>query len=224
VIFHPEPQHLEDLLGLEAYLKSELNIQTIRLTSDEQQCHIKYKATADWPTLGRRLRKDLAKVKNKIADVPSEEIKNYTKTGTIIIDGIQLVAGELQVARYADLPANNGVVANFDGDFAVLLDVKIYPDLLAELFLREFVNRVQRLRKKAGLQPTDEVQVSYSTTDIAAKSEIEKMLSVHSNALTRSLRSGLLRLEPNAPMDRLIVEEDQEIADAKFRLYIFHTK
>jgi isoleucyl-tRNA synthetase len=224
VIFHPEPQHLEDLLSLEAYLKSELNIQTIRLTSDEQQCHIKYKATADWPTLGRRLRKDLAKVKNKIADVPSEEIKNYTKTGTIIIDGIQLVAGELQVARYADLPANNGVVANFDGDFAVLLDVKIYPDLLAELFLREFVNRVQRLRKKAGLQPTDEVQVSYSTTDIAAESEIEKMLSVHSDALTRSLRSGLLRLEPNAPMDRLIVEEDQEIADAKFRLYIFHTK
>jgi isoleucyl-tRNA synthetase len=43
----------------------------------------------------------------------------------------------------------------------VLLDAFAYPELAQEGLAREVLNRIQRLRKRAGLVPTDDVQVSY---------------------------------------------------------------
>jgi isoleucyl-tRNA synthetase len=43
----------------------------------------------------------------------------------------------------------------------VLLDAFAYPELAQEGLAREVLNRIQRLRKRAGLVPTDDVKVEY---------------------------------------------------------------
>ena len=65
---------------------------------------MRYKAVADWAVLGRKLRKDLARVKNALPKVTSDEVKAYVQTGKLVVDGIELVEGDLTVQRYIELP------------------------------------------------------------------------------------------------------------------------
>ncbi|POW05973.1 hypothetical protein PSHT_10547, partial [Puccinia striiformis] len=74
------------------------------------------------------------------------------------------------ISRYVDkeLPSlNNSPSApayenNTDEDAVILLNCNLRPELESEGFTRELMNRIQRLRKKAGAVQTDELDVYYS--------------------------------------------------------------
>ena len=69
---------MADVKLLQRYLESELNVRDIVFTSDEKRAGVQYRAVADWAVLGRKLRKDLARVKNGLPSVSSEAVKAYT--------------------------------------------------------------------------------------------------------------------------------------------------
>ncbi|KNF06388.1 hypothetical protein PSTG_00270 [Puccinia striiformis f. sp. tritici PST-78] len=87
-------------------------------------------------------------------------------------DGLQSVhfLCDLTGSRYVDkeLPSlNNSPSApayenNTDEDAVILLNCNLRPELESEGFTRELMNRIQRLRKKAGAVQTDELDVYYS--------------------------------------------------------------
>jgi hypothetical protein len=53
------------------------------------------------------------------------------------------------------MPPAEEVDAAGDGEVLVVMDLRPDDELVAAGLAREVVNRVQKLRKKAGLQPTD---------------------------------------------------------------------
>jgi len=218
-VFHPETEYLEDLRTLERYIKLELNVQSVMLSSDEILCGVRYRASADWPTLGRKLRKDLGRVRAGLQLVTSEEVKHYSDSGKLTVDGIELVAGDLLVTRYVELPPGGTEVSNSDNEAVVILDVHVYPELQGEWFARELINRVQRLRKKADLQSTDEVSVYYTLTG-GPSEPLQNAVHNHAEMLSKALRTV-----PQAAMDggiagKILIVEEQEISDTKFTLTI----
>jgi isoleucyl-tRNA synthetase len=56
------------------------------------------------------------------------------------------------------------VVAS-DYGITVALDVNVSEELFAEGLAREFVNRIQNLRKDSGLEVTDRIRLQVLTTD-----------------------------------------------------------
>jgi isoleucyl-tRNA synthetase len=62
---------------------------------------VRYRAVADWGVLGKKLRKDIGRVKNAFPSVSGDQI--YLKSGTLMVDGIEPVE-DLTVQRYTDLP------------------------------------------------------------------------------------------------------------------------
>ena len=115
---------MADVRLLQRYLESELNVRDIVFTSDEKRAGVQYRAVADWAVLGRKLRKDLARVKNGLPSVSSEAVKAYTQTGKLTVDGIELVEGDLTVQRYVELSSEQGTYGSHtDNDVVVLLDV-----------------------------------------------------------------------------------------------------
>ena len=169
VLFHHDQEYLDDVQSLESYVAGELNIVNVVYTSDESAVGIKYRATADWPTLGRKLRKDMAKVKNALPNLSSEACKSYVETGTVQVAGIELVAGDLVVTRYVE---GEDVAAGelthdsaTDKDVTVILDIQRHPELEAMSLLRSLVSRVNKLRKEAGVKPTDKLDVFYEYDD-----------------------------------------------------------
>ena len=116
VIFHHDPEYLSDVKSLLPYIEQELNVRTVVFTSDEQKCGIKYKATADYATLGKKLRKDIGRVKKGLPLLSSEQVKDYVETGKILVDGIELVKGDLTATRYVELQPQAQPLMNGDAN------------------------------------------------------------------------------------------------------------
>jgi len=175
---------------------------------------------ADWAVLGKKLKKDLVRVKNALPNVSSEAVKAYVSSGELVVDGITLVAGDLAVQRYLELPpASEGQYATHtDNDVVIRLDIQVYADLQGEWLARELINRVQKLRKKAGLQATDDVNTFY------------KFQSGEGGALLAAIGENaeiITRTVGSLPSDvagkesaQFLIEEEQEIDDVKFVLYL----
>ncbi|GAA6058910.1 hypothetical protein JCM10212_002862 [Sporobolomyces blumeae] len=216
VVFHPSQEYLDDVKSLLPYVEQELNVRTVVFTSDEARCGIKFRADADYAVLGRKLRKDLARVKKALPDVPSEDVKAYLATGKITVDGIELAQGDLTATRYVELPERVEGGAHYEtntnNDVVVLLDVLRRPELEQEGAAREVINRVQRLRKKAGLVATDDIDVYYSGCSAELESIIEGGMEVIKKVLKRA---PMNKSSFNPDGREVVIEEEQEIGDDK---------
>lgn len=218
LVFHADSEWLSDCSSLQRYIQSELNVRDVVFTSDETTSGIRYRAVADWAVLGKKLRKDLAKVKTALPDVPSDDIKGYVETGKIVVGGIELVEGDLQVQRYIELPVGHETqyATHTDNDVVVRLDVKAYPELTSGWLVREMINRVQKLRKKGGLQATDDVEVYYRFEDGSGE-DIVTAMGQHAEVMQKTVRNVPVDEKERKGGETLIAEE-QEVAEVKFML------
>lgn len=221
LVFHPDPQYMSDIKPLQRYIQSELNIRDIVFSSDEGLSGVKYRAVADWAVLGKKLRKDLGRVRNALPNVSSDEVKAYVTSGKIVVDGIKLVEGDLTVQRYLEPPpASEGQFAtNTDNDVVIRLDIQVYADLQGEWLARELTNRVQKLRKKAGLQATDDVHVFYRFDD-GSGADLLKAIQENTAIITKTIGSLPADVKEKKKTSEVIIEEEQEIDDTKFMIYL----
>ncbi|GJN91022.1 hypothetical protein Rhopal_004036-T1 [Rhodotorula paludigena] len=220
VVFHPSQEYLDDVASLLPYVEQELNVRSVVFTSDEQRCGIKFRADADYAVLGRKLRKDLARVKKALPTVASDDVKAYLATGSITVDGVELVAGDLTATRYVDLAGAQAAQSDAqyethtNNDVVVLLDCRKRPELEQEGTAREVVNRVQRLRKKAGLVATDDIDVFYSFAAGVGK-ELEDIMAASADVIRKTLKKSP---RPRAELEQgreVVIEEEQEVGDEK---------
>lgn len=218
VVLHSDPSYLRDIQSLQNYIKEELNVRNVIITSDEEKYGVEYTVVADWPILGKKLKKDAKRVKAALPSVTSDEVKEFSKTGKITVDGIDLVSEDLQVQRgLPDAKASNGQESRSYQDVLIILDVNLHPELQSEGLARELLNRIQRLRKKAGLKTTDDIKVEYSL--VKDTIGFENILKDHDELLTKSTKR---RLTPFSSSDSIIAEEEQSINDTIFKLRILN--
>jgi len=161
VIFHHDREYLDDVRSLESYVAAELNVVNVTYTSDESLVGIKYKANADWPTLGKKLRKDIGKIRSALPNLTSEQCKDFVAKGKIDVNGVDLVVGDLVVTRYVVSGDGESHESATDHDVIVLLDIRKHVDLESLALLRALTSRVNKLRKEAGLKATDKVDIFY---------------------------------------------------------------
>jgi isoleucyl-tRNA synthetase len=216
-VFHTDAAYLDDVRSLQPYLESQLNVREVVFTQEEEKTGIRYRAVADWPTLGKKLRKDIGKVKAGLSNLTSNEVKEYDKTGEINVNGITLTKGDLVVKVDVELPADGSYASNTDSDVVILLDIRTYPELEAEGIAREFVNRIQRLRKEAGLQPTDDIDAFY---EFEAGTGIDILAAIirHAELVTKTVRCAPGDVQKRPPNAVVLIERRQEIAETPFIL------
>lgn len=218
VILHSDKDYLKDVEALKAYIVEELNVRDVVITDDEEAYNVEYRAVADWPVLGKKLKKDAKIVKAGLPKVSSEDVKGYLATGKLTVDGIDLVAGDLNVIR--DLPeaaVQGGNETRTDNDVLIILDTNVYDELKTEGLAREIINRIQKLRKKAGLEATDDVLVQYDL--VKDNMDFEKVLAEHNAMVSKTCRSEITKFD--ASRSDAIADEEQSINDTIFQLKIF---
>lgn len=226
VVIHPDPVYLDDVRSLEGYITEELNIIDLVLSSDEAKYNVQYSVSADWPILGKKLKKDVQKVKKALPGLTSDQVHQFVLEKSIMVDGILLQDGDLLVKRgLKDDDSSKNLETNTDEDVLIILDAALYPELADEGLTREIINRVQRLRKKAGLQPTDDVKMEYNILTDPESIGLAKLFSSQAKAIEKALRRPVdqhviteVDGEVSTSMGRLIMEEEQEIQKATFML------
>lgn len=227
VVIHKDQQYLEDISSLQDYITEELNVQELVLSSDESKYDVQYSVSADWPSLGKKLKKEAQKVKKALPSLTSDDVKRFVAEKRIFVDGIELSEEDLVVKRglREDEKAKD-LETNTDNDVLTILDAALYPELADEGIAREIVNRVQRLRKKAGLVPTDDVKMEYRVQSDPGHVGLEKVFETQANAIQKALRRPLdkhvaTEIEgkiPNGIEESVIAEDEQEIHGATFLL------
>lgn len=218
IIINPDPQFHADIKSVESYIQEELNVRNVIITAEEDQYGVNYKLIPDAKALGVKFKRDASKIRGALASVPKDDIKQFTKTGSIQIAGFTLTSEELQVTR-TFASQNPNYAAHFTNEVLVILDIEKDQNLVDEGLAREVMNRIQRLRKKAGLQQTDDILYHYEhlhDQDDQLKGAFE---SQH-DFLVKNLKQGFIG--EKAPKERLIMVEEQDVLGSKFNLSLYH--
>lgn len=219
VVIHHNQQYLDDVKSLESYITEELNVRDLILSSDEDKYGVQYSVTADWPVLGKKLKKDMGRVKKALPSLTSEQVQEYVRDKQILVDGIKLEEGDLVVRRGVKEDENSkNLEINTDSDVLIILDTEIHEELAQEGLAREVINRVQKLRKKAGLQPTDDIKMEYRVLGDPDAIGLEKVLEGQSAAFEKVLRRPIEKQQETGGAEALIAEEEQEIQKATWML------
>ncbi|KAJ3132157.1 isoleucine--tRNA ligase [Physocladia obscura] len=232
IVINKDPVFQRDIHSLEAYIKEELNIKTVTTTADEAAYGVTYALKPDFKVLGSRLGKDLAKVKKALASLRTSQVEEYVGTGKLVVEGVELGEGDLEIVRQfgASPTSKDGgnssakgtlYEAKSQGDVLVILDVAEDLELVQEGLAREIINRVQRLRKKAGLQPVDNVGYFYTLVK-DPDNKLATALASQAGFLSKALKKPVLEWSGGNGRE-IIVQEEQEVEDSKFQLYLVRT-
>src|SRR5690349_15053321 len=119
-----------------------------------------------------------------------EEISVIEKTGKLSKDGFDLVLEDILISS-EDIP---GWSVATEGGVTVALDITITETLKKEGIARDFVNRVQNLRKEMGLEVLDKIGIEVEKDGelvTAALTEFRDYISTETQALSLELKDQL---------------------------------
>ncbi|CAM9647794.1 unnamed protein product, partial [Discosporangium mesarthrocarpum] len=146
---------------LQEYLKGELNAWKVSLESDEGAwCTLS--AETNNKVLGKRLGKKLAGVKKDLAKLDTSALWPLLEGGNVEVGGEILSGDDLTLIRgfKGDSKVYEASVSE-DGSVMVVLDTRQDEKVVSQKLAREVINRVQKLRKKAGLSVGDVVEIFF---------------------------------------------------------------
>ena len=227
VVIHPDKIYLSDIQSMEGEICEELNVHDLVLSADEAKYRVQLSVSADWPVLGKKLKRDGQKVKKALPNLTNEEVRKFLHDKRIKVEGIELLEEDLIVKRgLKEDESSKNLETNTDNDVLIILDAEIYPELAKEGIAREIVTRVQQLRKKAKLVPTDDVKMEYLVKSDPENVGIEEVFATYGKAFERALRRPLDKhivsafegKMPSGKVDAVIMEEEQEVQRATFLL------
>ncbi|KAJ3275833.1 isoleucine--tRNA ligase [Terramyces sp. JEL0728] len=214
IIINPNGQFHQDVKSLESYIQEEMNVKLVTVTAEEDKYGVNYKLLPDAKALGTKFKKDARTITAALPSVSKEEIKGFNAAGKITIAGFELTSAELQVARTFE-SSNSNYHAHFTNEVLVILDTALDEGLIQEGHAREVVNRVQRLRKDAGLQATDDVLYHVTLTEDAGDL-LKNVLSEQKEMLSKYLKQDILQGQYDK--SKLIKKAEQVVNGSKFLL------
>ncbi|MBR6104971.1 MAG: isoleucine--tRNA ligase [Paludibacteraceae bacterium] len=148
----------ESILAVDDLIKSEINVKNIKLVDDSAGMLVK-RLKPDFKKLGPKCGKSMKSVANILTNIDQQSIAKLEKEGQLELDveGLKVVVEKADVEiKSEDIPG--WLVAN-NGDLTVALDIQLTPELVKEGIAREFINRIQNIRKSSGFDITDKISV-----------------------------------------------------------------
>ncbi len=156
----------ENIEAVKDLIMNEVNVKAINFVTDASGILVK-RIKPDFKKLGPKCGKNMKTVAQMLTEFSQEQIAELEKNGQYTLDvaGASVVVekGDVEILS-EDIPG--WLVAN-NGQITIALDVTITDELKEEGIAREFVNRIQNIRKSSGFEITDKIIV-----EIEKKAEI----------------------------------------------------
>lgn len=144
------------ILAVADLVKQEVNVKELQLiNADEAADLIIKQIKPNFKTLGARLGKDMKTVAGEITNFTAEQISTLEKEGKMEIQGYGISLDDVEIFT-KDIP---GWTVTSEGKLTVALDLTLTAELKAEGVAREFINRVQNLRKEKEFDLTDRITI-----------------------------------------------------------------
>ena len=163
----------KDIIGnLTELIKEELNVKDIEFSTDIIG-FMNYDIKPNFATLGKKLGAKLKPLGQTLSTSDSKTIVDtVNKDGQITFN----LNGEDTVLTKEDflinVKAKEGYDVGAEADLFIVLDTNLTKELIQEGYAREFISKIQQIRKNNGYEMMDKIQISY-TSDDEVKEAIE---------------------------------------------------
>lgn len=185
-----DPGMKEQLENIEDLIKAEVNVKEMEYITDTEGV-IKKKIKPNFKALGNRLGAKMKAASAAIGRFSQHEIAAIEKEGRIslTLDGeaITLELTDVDITA-EDIPGWS--VAN-KGSLTVALDITITEELKQEGDAREFVNRIQNIRKESGFELTDRIFV-----DVLESEPLKPSIIKYNDYICREILADVIEWKP----------------------------
>lgn len=174
---------------VEEIILAEVNVKGIEYIDDTSGILVK-KVKPNFAKLGKQYGPRMKEVSAVINGLTKEEIALLEKTNKLSKGGFDLVLEDVLISS-EDIP---GWSVATEGGVTVALDINITEDLKKEGIARDFVNRVQNLRKDMGLEVLDKIGIEVEKDGelvTAALTEFREYISIETQALSLELKDSV---------------------------------
>ena len=164
-IVHASQKQLDGLKQLETYLKDELNVKNVIYTNQEEEfvnLNAKLNTVKHGKTLGPKLGKDgMKELHQAIRQLSTEELRDIEQgSSTLDYRDLKLGSEDILINR---APKKGLKACSSSGQVTISLDLELTKELKDEGIAREFVNRVQKLRKDYNFVVADRILLKFMT-------------------------------------------------------------
>ncbi len=192
-------------------IKGEVNVKAIEVVRDGENTEVSIvkRVKPDFKALGPKFGKRMKAVAAAVNALDAEGIAELEREGRVAVnpdDG----QGEalVEVAEVAiltdDIP---GWLVSSAGGVTVALDISLDDALKGEGLARELVNRVQNLRKDAGLEVTDRIALT-----VDAAPEVEAVMKDNLDYIADETLANEVRWEAISGAERIELSEGINVA------------
>ena len=145
----------EQIRRVEDLIKSEVNVKQVNYLNDASGVLSK-RVKPNFKALGPKFGKDMKAVADLITGMSTNDLSTVESIGSVNLNGFEIGMGDIEVMT-EDMP---GYLTASEGGLTIALDNTLSPELIREGMAREFVNRVQNLRKDLGFDVVDKIHIS----------------------------------------------------------------
>ena len=184
------PAMEQQLQRIEDLIRAEVNVKEIEYLTDTEG-FIKKKIKPNFQALGKKLGAKMKLVNQALSNFSQHQISLFEKEGrySIPVDSDELVELTLSEVEISSEDIPGWTVAN-KGSLTVALDINVTPELVQEGDAREFVNRIQKIRKDSGFDLTDRINVI-----VAADNGISQSLAKFNDYICAEILADKLELK-----------------------------
>jgi isoleucyl-tRNA synthetase len=136
-------------------LKDEVNAKAVDVVASDHEL-VNLKGKPDFRSLGKRYGKDTPRAAAAVSQLTAQELQVLERGDPVRTGEFEFQPGDVTVTR--EVTSDWAVQA--DGPYVAAVDPRLTDDLVQEGLAREFVNRVQRLRRDAGYEYATRIEVS----------------------------------------------------------------
>ncbi len=152
---------LATIQELESLIADELNVRSVDFSTDSSELAT-IQAKPNFKQLGPKLGPLMKKAVPLIGGLSDEQIAAIALGEVVIVKlegkSIELTADDIEVVRNP----KEGLAVSAEGSLVVGLDTQLNDDLITEGLAREFVNKVQNMRKEMDLEVTQRIRIAFS--------------------------------------------------------------
>ena len=157
---------INDLVDL---IKEELNVKNVIFTQDLNE-YISYDIKPNFKVCGPILGKNIKEFQDKLKDFTQDNISTLENGNTITLNiggnDIDITYDMLDIR----INSKEGFNASNEGNNFIILNTTLTDELIDEGIVREFVSKVQQIRKTNDYEMMDNINIYYSHNDEFNKS------------------------------------------------------
>ena len=182
----------KNIISVSRIILNEVNIKKLEFIDDSSKILVK-KASPNYKVVGKMYGSLTNKVVDLIKGFNNEDIINLEKRGFIkvkIDNKNYSIDLDQVVVKYGDI---SGWSIAHNDLFTIALDINISEELKLEGISREFINRIQNLRKELGLNVIDKISIDI----IDNQSIIIKAIKSFNNYVCNEIQATTIKIKDN---------------------------